>query len=76
MNLEVELIRIPWDAWDQKTNLMLSTGEEFELIQVMQDLKPASVLRSQNGIIPLNDYVDKYPNLKKRHGRFLGGFYS
>lgn len=74
MNLEVELIRIPWDAWDQKTNLMLSTGEEFELIQVMQDLKPASVLRSQNGIIPLNDYVDKYPNLKNAMDGFWEDF--
>ncbi len=32
VNIEVELIRIPWDAWDQKVNLMLSTGEEFELL--------------------------------------------
>lgn len=74
MNLEVELIRIPWDAWDQKTNLMLSTGEEFELIHVMQDLKSASVLRSQNAIIPINEYVDKYPHLKEVMGDFWSDF--
>ena len=74
MNLEVELIRIPWDAWDQKTNLMLSTGEEFELIHVMQDLKSASVLRSQNAIIPINEYVDKYPHLKEVMTNFWGDF--
>lgn len=74
MNLEVELIRIPWDAWDQKTNLMLSTGEEFELIHVMQDLKSASVLRSQNAIIPLNDYLEKYPNLKNAMDGFWEDF--
>ena len=74
MNLEVELIRIPWDAWDQKTNLMLSTGEEFELSHVMQDLKSASVLRSQNAIIPINEYVDKYPHLKEVMGDFWSDF--
>ena len=29
VNIEVELIRIPWDAWDQKVNLMLSNGTAF-----------------------------------------------
>ena len=65
VNIEVELVRIPWDAWDQKVNLMLSTGEEFELLHVMQDRKSATVLRSQNAIQPLNDYLDNFPDLKE-----------
>lgn len=65
VNIEVELVRIPWDAWDQKVNLMLSTGEEFELLHVMQDVKSATVLRSQNAIQPLNDYLDNFPHLKE-----------
>lgn len=34
-NIQLEIVRIPWDAWDQKTNLMLTTGEEFDLLNVM-----------------------------------------
>ena len=34
VGIEVEVERIGWDAWDQKTNLMLSTGEPFELLHV------------------------------------------
>ncbi len=37
MNLQVDIVRIPWDAWEQKTNLMLTTGEEFGLLHIMQD---------------------------------------
>ncbi|MFR5899205.1 MAG: hypothetical protein ACLUIO_06885 [Neglectibacter timonensis] len=35
VNIEVKLQRIPWDAWDQKTQLMISSGEEFEMLHVM-----------------------------------------
>jgi putative aldouronate transport system substrate-binding protein len=64
-NIEVELVRIPWDAWDQKTNMMFSTGEEFEMIHVMQDVKSATVLWGMKAIQPLNDYIDKFPKLKE-----------
>ena len=63
LNIEVQLVRIPWDVWDQKTNLMFATGEEFEMIHVMQDVKSATVLRSMGAIQPINDYLDKYPAL-------------
>ncbi|KWX89428.1 hypothetical protein AMQ83_00635, partial [Paenibacillus riograndensis] len=42
VGVEVEKIYIPWDAWDQKLNLMLSTGEDFDLFHVMQDRTPFS----------------------------------
>lgn len=63
VNIEVELIRVPWDAWDQKSNLMISTGEEFELLHVMQDLKSLGMLYSKQAIVPLNDMLKNYPNL-------------
>lgn len=74
LKIQIELVRIPWDVWDQKTNLMLSTGEEIGLIHVMQDVKAVSVLKSQNAIIPLNDYIDKYPNLKNALDTAWGDF--
>lgn len=64
--IKYKAIYIPWDVWDQKTNLMMSTGEEFELIHIMHDIKGPSVFASNGGIIPIDEYLDKYgPDLKK-----------
>ncbi|MGZ9584326.1 extracellular solute-binding protein [Paenibacillus marinisediminis] len=66
LNLTYKAIYIPWDVWDQKTNLMMSTGEEFELIHIMHDMKTPDVLASNGGIIPIDKYLDEYgPELKK-----------
>ncbi|GIN71596.1 ABC transporter substrate-binding protein [Bacillus sp. J14TS2] len=66
LNLKYEAIYIPWDVWDQKTNLMMSTGEEFELIHIMHDQKGPNVLASSGGIVPIDEYLDEYgSNLKK-----------
>lgn len=64
VNIKVEPIRIPWDAFDQKLNLMLSTGEEFEMMHVMQDVKNISSLASRNALTPVDEYIDNYPDLK------------
>lgn len=64
VGVQLDIVRIPWDAWDQKTNLMFTTGEKFDLIQVMQDLKPAGTLLSRDYVLPLNDYLDEFPDLK------------
>ncbi|PRX74869.1 extracellular solute-binding protein [Cohnella sp. SGD-V74] len=66
LNLQYEAIYISWDVWDQKTNLMMSTGEELELIHIMQDNKGPNVLASNGGIIQIDEYLDEYgPELKK-----------
>ena len=62
-DIEVEIVRIPWDAYDQKLNLMLSSGDEFELLHVMQDVKNISSLAIRDALLPIDDYLDKYPNL-------------
>ena len=59
LNLKLEVTRIPWDAWDQKTQLMVASGEEFDLIEVMQDLKTVGVLYGQGMLTPLNEYLEK-----------------
>lgn len=64
VGVQLDIVRIPWDAWDQKTNLMFTTGEKFDLIQVMQDQKPAGALLSRDYLLPLNDYLEDFPNLK------------
>ena len=64
LNIELVLMRFPWDVWEQKCNLMFASGDEFELIHVMQDVKTAQALRSMNAIQPLNDYLDNFPMLR------------
>jgi len=60
LNLTYKAIYIPWDVWDQKTNLMMSTGEQFELITIMHDLKGPNVLASSGGIIPIDELLEQY----------------
>ena len=83
VDIEVIPVRIPWDAYDQKLNLMLSTGQEFEMIHVMQDVKNLSALASRNALEPVEPYLDKYPDLVARFTdtewratRYKGEYYA
>ncbi|RXZ82560.1 extracellular solute-binding protein [Paenibacillaceae bacterium] len=60
LNLVYEPTYIPWDVWDQKTNLMMSTGEEFEIIAIMHDAKSPNVLVGNGGIVPIDELLEKY----------------
>jgi putative aldouronate transport system substrate-binding protein len=64
--LELECTFIPWDAWENKINLMLSTGEEFDLFHIMQDWIPFTSYHSKGGLADITAAVDAYgPNIKK-----------
>ena len=83
VNIEFEAIRIPWDAYDQKLNIMLTSGDEFELLHVMQDVKNISYLASKDALLPVEPYMDKYPELVSkftdsewRAGKYKGEFYA
>ncbi|MDF1587073.1 ABC transporter substrate-binding protein, partial [Marinimicrococcus flavescens] len=66
IGVEVEKIFIPWDAWDQKLNLMLSTGEDFDLFHVMQDRTPYSNYYTRGTLADISNEIEKYgANLKK-----------
>jgi putative aldouronate transport system substrate-binding protein len=64
VDIEVQVIRIPWDSYEQKLNIMLSTGEPFEMVQVMGDVKNLTFFATRNAIVPITKSVDKYPNIK------------
>lgn len=65
VGVEVEKTFIPSDAWDQKLNLMLSTGEEFDLFHIMQDRTPFSSYYNRGALADISDAVEKYgANLK------------
>ncbi len=72
VNINLELYTIPWDAWEQKTNLMLATGEPFDLLHVMEDLRGFSSYVGQEALYPIDDLLDQYgENLKKVIPEFM-----
>ena len=66
LNLEFQPIYIGWDVWDQKTNLMMTVGDEFEIIHVMETRLSSAALKALNGIIPIDELVDKYGDALKK----------
>ena len=78
VNIEVEVIRIPWDAYAEKLNLMLNTGEPFELLHVMQDVKNLSSIAGMGAIVSIHDMIGKYPDLYNKFGEteWLGTLYQ
>lgn len=58
---------VPWDQWTNKINLMLSAGDEFELLHVMDDYIPIYAYVSRDGLTPLDELIEEYaPALKDR----------
>lgn len=78
VNIEVSMTRIPWDAYAEKLNLMLTTGEEFELLHVMQDVKNLSAIAGMGAIISIDDLMENYPDLynKFTETEWLGTLYN
>lgn len=66
VDIEVEIIRIPWDAYAEKLNLMITSGEAFESLLIMQDVKNLSSIAGMDAVIPIDEYLDKYPELVGR----------
>ena len=78
VNIEVSVQRIPWDSYAEKLNLMLTTGEEFELLHVMQDVKNLSAIAGMDAILPLDDLLGNYPDLVANftENEWLGAVYN
>ena len=59
--MQLKLDYIPWDVWEQKTNAMFASGEEMDMIHTMDNYIPnTQALLAKNGIVPLNEYIDRY----------------
>lgn len=78
VNIEVSIVRIPWDAYAEKLNLMLTTGEEFELLHVMQDVKNLSSIAGMGALLSIHDLIGNYPDLynKFTETEWLGTLYN
>ncbi|MCI9552226.1 MAG: extracellular solute-binding protein [Acutalibacter sp.] len=78
VNIEVSVQRIPWDSYAEKLNVMLVTGEEFELLHVMQDVKNLSAIAGMDALLPLDSLLEKYPDLVANftENEWLGAVYN
>lgn len=64
--IQLEREYIPWDAWDQKINIMLSTGEEFDLLPIGVTDYNVTSYNSKGALTDITSAVDKYgANIKK-----------
>jgi putative aldouronate transport system substrate-binding protein len=59
VNIDFQPNYIPWDMWVDKTNLMLSTGEEFELIHIMEGFVTTPTYASRRHLTPLSALIKK-----------------
>lgn len=65
-NLGFEILYIPSDVFQDKTAMMLSTGDEFDLISIMEDQKTLASYVAMDGVAPITKYIDEFgSNIKK-----------
>lgn len=75
---------IPWDAWDQKINIMLSTGEKFDLFHVMNDRVSLANYASRGALADITQAMDTYgenikainPEIMMKSGQVNGVQYA
>lgn len=60
VGVEVELRYFPWDVWDQKINLMLSTGENFDMFHVMNDRVTIANYASRQALADITEVFNTY----------------
>ena len=60
IGIQLDLEYIDWDVWDQKINLMLSTGEAFDLFHVMQDRVSFATYYSRGGLMDISEYMAEF----------------
>lgn len=84
VGVELALQYIPWDAWDQKINMMLGTGEEFDMFHVMNDRVSLANYASRGALGDLTGLMDQYgaqikesnPEIAMKSGQIGGKQYG
>lgn len=65
VNVQIDEQFIDWAAWDQKLNLMLSTGADFDMFQVMNDVVSLSNYIARGAVKDISAELEQYgPNVK------------
>lgn len=60
VGVEIELKFYAWDVWDQKINIMLSTGEEFDMFHVMNDRVTIANYASRGALADITEVFNEY----------------
>lgn len=84
VGVEIEVQFLPWDVWDQKINIMLSTGEDFDMFHVMNDRVSLANYVSRGALADLTPYMEQYgeaikaanPDLAMKSGQVNGKQYG
>ncbi len=84
VGVEIDLKYYAWDVWDQKLNIMLSTGEEFDMFHVMNDRVSLANYASRGALADLTPYIEQYgaaikaanPELAMKSGQVGGKQYG
>jgi putative aldouronate transport system substrate-binding protein len=64
--IRIEVVYIPWDVWQQRVNLMLTTGDDFDVYHIMQDQIAMSAYQAMGGLTDITDLLDQHgPNIKR-----------
>lgn len=66
LNIQFDPTFVAWDAWDQKINMMLSTGEEFDLLHIMENSVPTGSFVGRGALMPIDEYLTEVPELKTK----------
>lgn len=57
LNLTLDREYIGWDVWDQKTNIMMVSGEPFEILHVMENRIATPVYVGRGALQPITDLL-------------------
>ncbi|TFE23877.1 extracellular solute-binding protein [Cohnella luojiensis] len=65
VNVQIEKEYIDWGAWEQKLNLKLSTGEDFDMFHVMNDWISLANYIGRGAVKDVGAEIEEFgPNLK------------
>lgn len=63
--IRLEITYVPWDVWQQRINLMLATGEEFDVFPIMQDQIQMASFQAMGGLTDITDLLESYGPIVK-----------
>lgn len=70
MNLKLEINYIASDVFQDKLSMMISTGDAFDLLCLMEDQKSFTSYVAMGALLPIDDYMEGMDALKHENSRF------
>lgn len=64
--VDFEVIVIPTDSWSEKVNLMIATGDEWDVLNITEDAGNWNQYYQKNALQAWNDYLEYMPNVANR----------